>query len=156
MSCYADANLLIRYFLNLDDGVSRELLTDPEVMAAWPLPVTDVLRLEVRNGIERMVYDGQHMGGQRVSRGVADAAHAAFDEELRLGNLLVRNPLTLREVEGEFDTLALRHTARHGFRTYDILHVASALTLQCGRFYSFDRKAVELAKLEGIPTNLIP
>lgn len=147
MNCYADANLLIRHFLNLDDGASRELLTLPDVMAAWPLPVTDILRLEVRNGIERMVYDGQHMGRQRVSRGVADAAQAAFDDELLFQNLLVRVPLTLREVEAEFDTLALRHTSRHGFRTYDILHVASAMTLQCERFYSFDQKANELARL---------
>jgi hypothetical protein len=130
MSCYADANLLIRYFLNLDDGASRKMLTEPGVMAAWPLPVTDMLRFEVRNGIERMVYDGQHLGRQRVSRGVADAAQAAFDDELRLGNLLANHPLTLREVEREFEMLALRHTARNGFRTYDILHVASALTLQ--------------------------
>ncbi len=52
-----------------------------------------------------------------------------------------------------FDRLSYRHTAKHGFRTYDILHVASALLLGCDTFWSFDVKALKLAKLEGLTTN---
>ena len=46
-----------------------------------------------------------------------------------------------------------QHTARHGFRTYDLLHVASALTLKCDGFWSFDPKASKLAALEGLETH---
>ena len=49
----------------------------------------------------------------------------------------------------QFEELALRHTAKHGFRTYDLLHVASALLLGCDTFWSFDAKAKKLAKLAG-------
>ena len=38
----------------------------------------------------------------------------------------------------------------HGFRTYDLLHVATALLLECDTFWSFDIKATRLAKLEGL------
>ena len=51
-----------------------------------------------------------------------------------------------------FEDLVHRHTARHGFRTYDILHVATALTLGCENFWSFDERANKLAALEGLQT----
>jgi predicted nucleic acid-binding protein len=54
------------------------------------------------------------------------------------------------EVERQFEELSLRHTARHGFRTYDLLHVASALALKCDTFWSFDSKASKPAELEGL------
>src|SRR5688572_23997575 len=50
----------------------------------------------------------------------------------------------------QFEELALRHTAKHGFRTYDLIHVASALVLRCDTFWSFDPKASKLASLEGL------
>jgi len=52
--------------------------------------------------------------------------------------------------ERQFQELSLRHTARHGFRTYDILHFSSALLLRCDTSWSFDPKASKLAKLEGL------
>jgi predicted nucleic acid-binding protein len=58
--------------------------------------------------------------------------------------------LPLDEVTRRFEDLALRHTAKHGFRAYDILHVSSALTLKCHTFWSFDKRASKLAKLEGL------
>ncbi len=44
------------------------------------------------------------------------------------------------------------YTASHGFRTYDLLHVSSALLLHCDVFWSFDPKANKLASLEGLKT----
>jgi predicted nucleic acid-binding protein len=46
-----------------------------------------------------------------------------------------------------------RYTARHGFRTYDILHVASARALGCSRFLTLDAKARKLARLVGLKTD---
>ncbi|MBI5769186.1 MAG: hypothetical protein HZA93_15440 [Verrucomicrobia bacterium] len=58
-------------------------------------------------------------------------------------------PGTLVQRAGE---LSLRHTASHGFRAYDVAHVASALLLGCDAFWSFDAKASQLAKREGLKT----
>ena len=44
----------------------------------------------------------------------------------------------------------LRHTAKHGFLTYDMLHVASDLLLGCDTFWSFDIQVRKLAELEGL------
>jgi len=153
MSLYVDANLLIRLCLDLDGGEARSMLSTVEVIPMWPAPVTDILRFEVKNGIQRMVFESLHGGPLRVSRETAAAGQALFDELLVEGNLLSRVPTTLRDVEAEFDQLVLRHTAKHGFRTYDIMHVSSALHLGCTRFLSFDKNALTLARLEGLQTN---
>jgi predicted nucleic acid-binding protein len=54
------------------------------------------------------------------------------------------------ELEGQFEELSLRRTARYGCRTYDLVHVASALLLGCDALWSFDTKATHLAQLEGL------
>ena len=56
------------------------------------------------------------------------------------------------DLEMEVTSLVARHTSKHGFRTYDILHVAATVTLGCQRFISFDTKALALAKLVGLQT----
>jgi predicted nucleic acid-binding protein len=66
---------------------------------------------------------------------------------------LVSQELSSSEWRIVFEELSLRHSAKKGFRTYDILHVAAALCLGCDTFWSFDRKSRDLARLEGLATN---
>src|SRR6266446_4364250 len=152
MTVYADANLLIRLDLDLDATEVRQKLFAEECRTDLPLPVTDLLRCEVRNGIGRMVFEARHGGQLRVTPEAAAAGQALFDEEFAAGVVITRVPLGIDELTSGFDELALRHTAKHGFPTYDIMHVSSALHLGCTRFLSFDKNAVGLAKLEGLQT----
>ena len=80
-------------------------------------------------------------------------ALANFEQDLGDGQLVVRSPLTLEDIEQEFDILVAKYTARHGFRTYDMIHVASARSLGCKKLLTFDEKAKSLAKLAGLDTN---
>ncbi len=80
-------------------------------------------------------------------------AMAEFTDHLDGGVFLRRQPLTLDEIEPEFDRLVARHTAREGFRTYDVLHVSTARTMGCKRFVTFDTRARALARLEGLITD---
>ena len=54
------------------------------------------------------------------------------------------------ELAQRFEKISLRHTASHGFRVYGVIHVASALLLECDTFWSFDAKACRLAALEDL------
>ena len=83
----------------------------------------------------------------------ASVALREFTSHLESGTFLSRTPLTLHDIEPEFESLVARHTARDGFRTYDIIHVASALAMGCELFLSFDKKAKSLAKLVGLKTS---
>ncbi len=58
---YADANALIRLYLDFDgSGQARDLLTAPKVRRHWPLPVPPLLLFEVVNGLQRLVFESRH------------------------------------------------------------------------------------------------
>ncbi len=47
-------------------------------------------------------------------------------------------------------TLFATHTGRFGAHAIDLLHVASALTLECELFLTTDARPAQLAKAEGL------
>ncbi len=153
MKAYVDANAWVRLYLQLPGHPEiLALITGKESRSSWPLPITALLRLEVINGIHRMVFESRSGGQWRVPPESAAAGLAEFAEHLRDGELIRHVPLSPADLEPEFTSLADRHTAKHGFRTYDILHVASAVKLGCGRFLSLDSKANTLARLANLKT----
>ena len=155
MNIYCDANVFVKIYLTMPEkAVAEAFLSSEPAAGTWPLPVTDILRLEVSNAIERMVFESRTSGQWRVTPEIAMVAHSDFETDMKMGDRMRRVPLTLTDIETEFDTLVRRYTAVHGFRTYDIIHVASALKLGCKRFLSFDTKANSLAKRVGLKTGL--
>ncbi|MFZ4766964.1 MAG: type II toxin-antitoxin system VapC family toxin [Roseimicrobium sp.] len=155
MNTYCDANAFVKIYLTMPERADAEAFLNSEPAARTsPLPVTDILRLEVSNAIERMVFESRASGQWRVTPEMAMVAHSDFETDLKVGEWMRLVPLTLADIETEFDTLVRRYTAVHGFRTYDVIHVASALKLRCKRFLSFDAKANALAKLVGLKTAL--
>ncbi len=154
MKTYVDANAMIRLYLDFDgSGQAREQLTASKVRREWPLPVPTLLLFEVSNGLQRLVFESRTGGQWRVTPEAAAAAWYEFTTHLEQAVFLRHSPLTLRELEGDVESLVARYTARHGFRTYDILHVASARALGCSRFLTFDAKARKLAQLVGLQTD---
>lgn len=154
MSAYVDTNVLVRLYLKSQASAeARELLTGPAARQTWPFPITTLLRFELANALQRMIYEFGNSGPWRATPAGVALASADFAEHLSAGTFLRAVPLALEDLEAQFGDLVARHTARNGFRTYDILHVASALHLGCDTFWSFDAKARKLAKLEGLKTN---
>lgn len=147
MNLYLDANSLVRLYLQSPDceKISRAIGQNQ-------VPITEMLWFEVTNSIERIIFESRAGSPWRVSSEMAMLAQADFALQLKKRRFLRRVPLTLSDIEPEFDTLVRRYTAAHGFRTYDVIHVASALVLGTKRFLSFDAKANALAKLVGLTT----
>jgi len=83
----------------------------------------------------------------------AALAVADFEQDLNDRQFLAASSLTLEDIEPDFAALVARYTPKHGFRTYDVIHVASARTMKCGKFLTFDEKARSLAKMAGLKTN---
>ena len=154
MKAYVDTNLLVRMYLELpgcEEAVT--LLNNRSARRAWPYPVTDLLCFETVNTFQRMVFESRTLGQWRVSPESAAMAHADFEKDLSDGLFLNRRLLTLQDIEREFGVLVTRYSAREGFRTYDVIHVASARTMGCHMFLTFDAKAKKLAQLAGMKTN---
>lgn len=153
MKTYVDANAFIRLYLDLPGSLETEkALKEPGTAKFGPILITQLLQFEITNGLERMVFESRQGGQWRVTTETAACALADFNEDLVAGIFILPSPLTLAEIDPEFTSLVARYTAKHGFRTYDMLHVASALKLRCKRFFSFDAKANALAKLVGLKT----
>jgi predicted nucleic acid-binding protein len=147
MNLYVDANALVRLYLQSPDCAKISAAIGLE-----KVHITDLIRFEVTNAIERMVFESRVGAPWRVSQETAMVAQADFELQQKASQFLKVVPLTLTDIETEFDTLMRRYPAAHGFRTYDIIHVASALKLRCNRFLSVDAKANALAKLLGLKT----
>ena len=144
---YADTNFLTRLYLERAES---------EVASRWMrihhpcLPVTWLLRLEFINALEQSVFTGFGEQVVRVTYEQAAICQAHFRDDLAAGVAMRMVELPMSALVRTFEEIALRHTARRGFRTYDILHVSASLVLGCDTFWSFDHRACELAKLEGL------
>lgn len=151
MSPYADTNLLTRVYLRQGDSEEAlNLIETGREKSALPFPITWLHRIEVINALQLHVFAARAPGQFFVTPEQAALAQANFRDDIERETFLRRAVVPITELERQFEELSLRHTARHGFRVYDLLHVASALALKCDTFWSFDPKASKLAALEGL------
>jgi predicted nucleic acid-binding protein len=154
MRPYAGTNFLVSLYLDVGSfDVARKQVVEAFARQSDALPVTSLLWVEITNAFELHVHLARHGGQWRVSPETAGAAIAAFDEHVREAGMFFTCDVSWSELRREFRALSQRHTAKHGFRTYDILHVAHARLLGCDEFWSFDGKARMLAELEGMTLN---
>lgn len=151
MKPYADSNFFTRFYLHLpgSDLVDRLMTTAAKEVEA-PIGVTWLHRFEVSNAFQQQVYSSRLHAQPRITPEQAAIAQARFREDVGRTNFLRWAPLDQEKLLRQFEEISLRHTAKHGFRAYDVLHVASALILECDTFWSFDLKACRLAALEGL------
>ena len=148
---YADTNFFTRVYIELPGSKDADrLLLAAKRDEAAPLPLTWLHRVEILNAFQLHVFQGREAGQTFISPQQAALAHTNFRSDVQRGEFLRSVAVPAAELEKQLEELSLRHTARHGFRTYDLLHVASALVLQCDAFWTFDVKATKLAKLEGL------
>lgn len=154
MKVFADTNFFTNLWLDLRHTPEANSLFEELLEAELALPVTRLIRMEFTNALQRLVFESR-TGTQdlRVTLETAMATRVTLEDELSRAVWAQWEELDEGMLEAAFDTLSHRHTAKHGFRTYDILHVASALILGCDTFWSFDERAKRLATPEGLRTN---
>ncbi len=155
MNVYAATNFFTALFCsgpNTGEALRLDAVADLEGAPAYP--VTMICRLEFVNALQQSVYSTRHgVPGIHITQEHAMAVEAMFFDELSAGKTLCDATMSERLLERRFQDLSHRHTAKEGFRTYDILHVSSALVLGCDTFWSFDAKARKLAEQEGPAVN---
>ena len=154
MKVFADTNFFTHLWLDLRHTPEAQSLFEELLDAEAVLPVTRLTRMEFTNALQRLVFESR-TGTQdlRINLETAMATQAILEDELTAAVWAQWTPIHEAPLEAVFENLAYRHTAKHGFRTYDILHVASALILDCDTFWTFDERAKRLAALEGLRTN---
>ena len=91
------------------------------------------------------------MHRKEIDEVVARAAVADFETDVREGRLAIVDVLWRRTLDLAAE-LSTQHTAVLGTRTLDVLHVATAVTLEAKRFVSYDDRQAALAKAAGLRT----
>ena len=153
MAAYCDTNFLLRLYSDLPEAeVVFRLLAQRPAKPDQRIPLTWLHQLELPNALQLMALLARSGTGLRMTPENASVGLARFDDDSSSGEFFALTPIATHDLVQETRALSLRHTARHGFRAYDIAHVASALLLECDTFWSFDAKASKLAKLEGLKT----
>jgi len=114
-----------------------------------PLHTTELLRYEFRQSLRFQVWRRAANPREGIVQTDAEAALNQLEADL-LGGVAVLAPCDLLEVLRRADDLSNRHTIAEGCRSFDILHVATALHLGAKEFLSFDDRQRNLATSEGL------
>jgi predicted nucleic acid-binding protein len=151
MTPYADSNFFTRVYLRLPESEQADkLLQLAERRKGAALPLTRLHRVEIANAFRLHVFQSTDAGQPYITLQQANQALEHFRSDTQRSEFVRQIEIPFEQLESLFEELSIRRTTRHGFRTYDLLHVSSALVLGCDTFWSFDRKASRLAKLEGL------
>lgn len=78
---------------------------------------------------------------------------AQFEIDLDSG-MVIEAGVNYAAVTQEVERLSERYTMKRGARSFDLLHIATALQWQATLFLSFDALQREIAALEGL--NVLP
>ena len=124
-------------------------------MAITQFPKMDVVRIvsplveiEVVNAFELRVFR------REISRREAELGTRNFDQDLEAGVLELRS--LPEDLFARATALSMKHTARLGVRTMDILHVAAAIEYGAASLFSFDLRQREVAHAAGLELNPMP
>ena len=151
MNVFADTNFLISLYFKRGGDLAQNTLLG-HCTSEGPVWISQLVVLETINAIERLVFKSDSGDPMRVSSQIAAVVQKTFSDDLSDGVLIQEMPIAATDLKNQFTHLALRHTAKHGFRAYDMLHISSAIILGCDAVWSFDQKANTLARMEGLAT----
>jgi predicted nucleic acid-binding protein len=114
-----------------------------------PLESTSLLFFEFRQSLQFQVF--RHSKDPKVGYAlpVAHAAAAALQSDLKAG-FYRHASVDWADVHHIGERLALHYTGKGGHRSFDILHVATALHLGVTDFLTFDGNQKTLAESEGL------
>jgi predicted nucleic acid-binding protein len=139
VSIYADTSFLVSlYVLDAHSPEASNYMQRAEL----PILLTPLNELEFVNALHLRIFR------KDLKEGEAKSAIALFRKDMEAGILGLRS-LSASTFE-RAKSIARRRTASSGTRTFDVLHVASALVLQANTFCTFDRNQRQLAKEEGL------
>jgi predicted nucleic acid-binding protein len=144
VNAYPDTSFL--FGLYVSQANSKEANAHAATMKE-PIHVGSLLRFEFANAVRCAAQRGA------IQPQNATAALAAFDADIDAG-VVVIPPVSWELVHAEAERLSNAQSWRTGHSSFDILHVATAVTLEAREFLTFDAKQAALAKVAGLKVKL--
>ena len=146
MTAYPDTSFLCAFYVRQSNSpvAAAHATTMKE-----PLYVTELLKYEFRQSLRFQVWRYRANPREGIAPGDAQAALNQFEADLTSG-IAIPVPCSWLAVFQRAEELSGRHTLRGGHRSFDVIHVATALTLQSTQFLTFDERQRQLAMAEGL------
>jgi len=147
---YPDTSFLCALYRTQDN--SRQALAYRERMTE-PLHVTRLLLWEFRQSVRFQAF--RHSNIRQVGYPLHEAEKMLSDvnEDLQDG-LVISVEVDFIDILVTGERISKSRTFGGGHRSFDILHVATALELGAKEFLTFDANQITLAKTEGLATPL--
>jgi predicted nucleic acid-binding protein len=114
-----------------------------------PLHITALLAYEFRQSLRFQVWRRSTNPREGIAPVDAQAALNQFESDLASG-VAVLVPCNFPDVLRRAEELSQQHTIAGGHRSFDVLHVATALHLGARELLSFDGNQRALAQTEGL------
>ncbi len=151
MKHYCDTSFFRRWFSTGAERGKAEQTAAAIIAEAQAISFSSLARLEFIQGLRFDVW----LYRSDKSKGMSTAQAEA------LLNLFLAQAESFRLEQPDYEAvmaqaeLLTRRTPERGFRTLDILHVASATVLGASVFHSFDKRENQLAREVGLKTPLV-
>jgi predicted nucleic acid-binding protein len=110
---------------------------------------TSLLLYEFRQSLQFQVFRHAKDSSQGYPLNVAQSALSTLQSNISAG-VFQQGQVDWADVHRIAERLAFKHTTKRGHRSFDILHVASALHLGATEFLTFDENQKTLAEAEGL------
>ncbi len=146
MIAYPDTSFLCAFYVKQSNSpaAAAHAATMKE-----PLRVGALLAYEFRQSLRFQVWRHSANAHEGLALADAQAALNQFNADLASG-VAVLAPCNFQDVLRRAEELSHRHTTAGGHRSFDVLHVATALHLGAREFLTFDSNQRKLAALEGL------
>lgn len=118
-----------------------------------PVVISSLLAYEFRQAVRFQVFLRSHDAGKGYSETEGLMMLAQFENDLESG-VVIEAGADWAEVLATVECLSERHTMKRGARSFDLLHIATALQWEATVFLSFDTLQREIAAAEGL--NVLP
>lgn len=150
MIAYPDTSFLCALYRTQDN--SGRALCYRNAMSE-PLHVTRLLLWEFRQSVRFQTF--RHSKNRNVGYPLHEAEKMLADlgDDLREG-LVISEKIDFINTLITGERISKARTFAGGHRSFDILHVATAIDLEAKEFLSFDANQMELATAEGLRTPL--
>lgn len=146
MTAYPDTSFLYAFYVKQSNSpaAAAHAATMKE-----PLHVTALLAYEFRQSLRFQVWRHSANPREGIAPPDAQAALNQFESDLAAG-VAVLVPCNFPDVLRRAEDLSHHHTVKGGYRSFDVLHVATALHLGARELLSFDGNQRTLAQAEGL------
>jgi predicted nucleic acid-binding protein len=151
MNVYCDTSFFVRQLVPGPDFTEAIQIARDLVGRFGTIPISDLTRFEVIQALRFEAWRNRNDRKQGLPVQTAETALNLFLAEISTSFRLT--PLDFGKVLENAESLS-RSTPHKGWRTLDVIHVATAISLQAMQFFSFDQQQNQLAREQQMITPL--